>query len=365
MKVNLVIKQISSSGGTKMLFKYATLLRRRGHDARVVAERIKDNWAFDIEPTLISSFDPRLFPASDIIIATKSKDVLAVSKTKDSKICHLCQGLETIELEARIRGGVTPSRYQNVGFLGSLKYRMKKSAYVKKKRRIDAIYHLKTCKIAVSNHLKEFIEERYGQRCHYVPNGVDLKLFQPGEDDNDGFHAPIRIISVGSFGVTTKGMDDVLDATRLLKKRMNVILTRVSFTPITEAERDSGLIDNYYYNVSETEIADLYRKHHILIAPSLESEGFGLPAIEAMASGVPCVLTKISSYLTFDNPRDYCYFVKPRSPHEIAEAVSNIVSDREKRLRVISRGYEVAKKYSLQNTERILEKTLLEILSAN
>lgn len=362
MKVNLVIKHLGSSGGTKILIQYAGLLHNHGHEVKIITGNIEGKLKLDLEPTIVNPFNPLLFPHADITIATKPRDVLAVSKIKDSKICHLCQGLEMVDLDARINGQVVPQRYQKEGFYNHLKYQIKKLKYRKKRRKIDSIYCLNTYKIAVSEHLKRIIEEKYGRICYFVPNGIDLSVFYPKRNGPDYFHGPIKIISIGSFEVTIKNIGDILAAIKLLKKERNIIFTRVATTPRAEEEKESGLVDNYYYNISEAEIADLYREHNILIAASLEGEGFGLPAIEAMACGTPCILTEISSYLNFDHPRDYCYFVQTHSPQAIADAVEEIINDRERRLKIIARGYEVARKYSLENTGEILENTLLKIL---
>jgi len=46
-----------------------------------------------------------------------------------------------------------------------------------------------------------------------------------------------------------------------------------------------------------------------------------LPAIEALASGVPSILTGISNYINFDEKRDFTYFVPTHRPDRIAEGV--------------------------------------------
>ena len=68
-------------------------------------------------------------------------------------------------------------------------------------------------------------------------------------------------------------------------------------------------------------MAALYRDTDVFISSSLEGEGFGLPAVEALASGVPAILTDISSYGNMDNTHDFACFVPPREPEEIATAV--------------------------------------------
>ena len=47
--------------------------------------------------------------------------------------------------------------------------------------------------------------------------------------------------------------------------------------------------------------------------PSLR-EGFGLPPIEAMSCGVPCILTDSGSYQSLDSVKDFACFVSPLIP---------------------------------------------------
>jgi alpha-1,3-rhamnosyl/mannosyltransferase len=92
----------------------------------------------------------------------------------------------------------------------------------------------------------------------------------------------------------------------------------------------------------------------IFISSSLEGEGFGLPAMEALASGIPSILTEISSYLNFDEKKDFAYFVPTHRPDKIAEGILTFIEDRELRERCRARGLDVSKRFTLERTKQDL-----------
>ena len=68
----------------------------------------------------------------------------------------------------------------------------------------------------------------------------------------------------------------------------------------------------WHERVAPRAMGDLYRTLDIFVATSRGSEeGFFMPSIEAMACGVPCVLTDIPCANDYDEHRDYALFVPP------------------------------------------------------
>ncbi len=111
------------------------------------------------------------------------------------------------------------------------------------------------------------------------------------------------------------------------------------------------MADVFLKGLDEAQMAALYRDADIYISSSLEGEGFGLPAVEALASGVPSILTDISTYRNMDAECDFACFVPPRDPEGIAGAVVNLISDTGLRDRCIGRGLEVAANFTLRKTK--------------
>ncbi len=217
-------------------------------------------------------------------------------------------------------------------------------------RRYERSYRLPSVKMAVSAHLCQMLQQRYGVPCVVIPNGVDLEVFHPEECDRPlPVSEPWRIVSVGRFDTEAKGVADVLAAVAILKRAgYPVCFTRIAGEPISGVEQDSGVVDQYWRAIPERQVADILRKSHLLLVGSLEAEGFGLPALEAMACGLPCVLTKVPCYLGFDSPTDFAHFVPVRDPRGLAEGVIAVMRHSEYREKLRQRGREVAERHSLE-----------------
>ncbi len=122
------------------------------------------------------------------------------------------------------------------------------------------------------------------------------------------------------------------------------------------------MIDQYYVNLKEKEMAELYRDTDIFISSSIEGEGFGLPAMEALACGVPSILTEISSYQNFDEKMDFAYFVPTHRPDKIAEGVLTFIGDGGLRERCREKGISVARGFTLERTKQDLLNFVEKIL---
>jgi glycosyltransferase involved in cell wall biosynthesis len=88
--------------------------------------------------------------------------------------------------------------------------------------------------------------------------------------------------------------------------------------------------------------------------PSLH-EGFGLPPLEAMASGIPVVTSNCSSIPEVVG--DAAVQVNPENVFEIARALKEVLLDRELRCRLIEAGYRQVARFSWEDTARQVLET--------
>jgi glycosyltransferase involved in cell wall biosynthesis len=72
-------------------------------------------------------------------------------------------------------------------------------------------------------------------------------------------------------------------------------------------------------------------------------EGFGLPLVEAMATGVPVITSNLSSMI--EVAENAALLVDPKDPNEIAQAMFYLANDVTLRSALISKGYTRAKNF--------------------
>jgi len=101
--------------------------------------------------------------------------------------------------------------------------------------------------------------------------------------------------------------------------------------------------------VPEDDLAHLYRGSLTLVLPSLE-EGFGLPALEAMAAGTAAITSNAASLV--ETTGDAALHVDSRDHRGLAAAILSIARDPSLRSDLIARGTERARAYSWEECAR-------------
>jgi glycosyltransferase involved in cell wall biosynthesis len=365
MKIIYFVNRISVSGGVKVLFQHLQLLRARGIEAELVT--LKDDFLniFGDNVRHFKKIEPSNFDGN-LCVATKPSDILALFNAgidRKMPICHFIQGDEIGELETRISTLLDYEVY-SLKVLGRL---FKAVKYFRRKKLFEKAFRLPTVKMAVSKHLCKLVQERFQEDCFEISNGIDLSVFSPSfckKGRERGKHW--RIVSIGPFRVKTKGIEHVLAAVGLLKSAgFPVHLSRIAGSPISAEEKQSGLVDSYFQSISEGDVARIIQTSDVMVLGSLEEEGFGLPALEAMACKTPCILTKIPAFLNLDEQRDFACFVPPRDPQAIADGVRKIIMNKEYRDGLEKRGFQVAQNYSLDVLGDRLETFYSNLLGKN
>ena len=129
-------------------------------------------------------------------------------------------------------------------------------------------------------------------RMRLVPVGVDPELFKPLPNVA---RQPGRLLTTASADVALKGLSYLLEAMALLRKDRDIRLTIIG-KPRPGHSMD--LIDSlglrpyidFVSGVTDERIVELYAEAELAVVPSLY-EGFSLPAIEAMSTGICLVAT--------------------------------------------------------------------------
>ena len=102
-------------------------------------------------------------------------------------------------------------------------------------------------------------------------------------------------------------------------------------------------------DVSEGELPRLYAQADLFLFASL-GEGFGLPPLEAMVAGTPVVTSPITSLPEVCG--DAAWYVEPTDPERIFEAMRRLLTERELRAELVTKGRARARQFTWRETAR-------------
>ncbi len=174
-------------------------------------------------------------------------------------------------------------------------------------------------------------------RMAVVPVGVDPLRFRPRPDIAQ---VPGRIMTTASADVAMKGLVPLLEAVAKVRTERDVSLVVIGKprrgTNVGETIRRLGLdgVVEFVSGVTDERIVELYAEAELAVVPSLY-EGFSLPAVEAMASGVALVATTggaLPEVVGTDGETGL--LVPPGDPSALASAIGRALDDPDLRSRL-------------------------------
>jgi glycosyltransferase involved in cell wall biosynthesis len=168
------------------------------------------------------------------------------------------------------------------------------------------------------------------ERLTIVPVGVDHEVFRPYPDV---VKKPGRLMVTSSSDVPMKGLVPLLEAVAKLRTEREIEL-RVIGQPqpkgrVAAALDRLGLTDivTTTTGVTDEELARMYGEAEVAVVPSLY-EGFSLPAIEAMACGVPVVATTGGALPeVVGKDGETGLLVEPNNPEALVGAIRRLLDD--------------------------------------
>ena len=186
------------------------------------------------------------------------------------------------------------------------------------------------------------------ERVRLAPPGVGNEFRPEGERAELGGPYVLAVATLEP----RKNLETLLQAQPLLDAGVRLAVAGPSgWGPQLELERERVVPLGY---VEGEALARLYRGAAAFVFPS-RFEGFGIPVVEAMASGVPTV---VSSHPSLDDAAgDAAVRVDPNDPAAIAAGIEDALARREE---LVARGLEHALQFSWEATGRAFLQGYLE-----
>lgn len=200
-------------------------------------------------------------------------------------------------------------------------------------------------------------------RVRLVLNGLDAQFIAAAKEAAPARREEDHFLFVGGArgrAAPVKNLQGLLGAYGILRRERGGAvppLVVVGDTPddaVSEGVRRPGRVD-------DTELRTLYRKALAVVVPSLW-EGFGYPALEAMAMGAPVVASTAAAIREVTG--DLALYAEARDAPAMARAMERILVDSDLRRSLGARGRERALGFSWEASARRLITYYDELLSA-
>ena len=225
----------------------------------------------------------------------------------------------------------------------------------------------------------EQLDTLYGadpSRIEIVPPGVDHSIFSPASKKEARQLLNLKeqptLLFVGRIQ-PLKGVDLAISTLSELGHRdAQLVLIGSSSGPDgpTEERRIRQMVEElglknrvlFVEPQSHEKLVDWYRAADVVLMPS-RSESFGLVALEAAASGVPVVASKVGGLQTIIEDGLSGYLIDDRDPCSYADHVYKIISDTEKAKEMSIQAVNKSKSFTWSVTAARLRRICLDLQS--
>ncbi len=313
-------------GGAKIMYEYANRLQQNGHTVSifhsikrpfkksntplwykqlVFALRgvARPKWFElnkEIKSCIVPEITDRYLPDADIVISTwwqMTYAVAALSPSKGKKF-NLIQDYEI---------------------------------WAGHQEKVDASFSLPVNHLVIARYLQKMIAAKN--------NGIDPILI-PNAIDNNKFSIKISPASRDPFSVIMlyseeprKDSASGINALKLLQHEFPQLKVQLfGVYPMPE-----GLSQFIHYVQKPENLCDLYNEAAIFLSPSL-TEGFGLPAAEAMACGCAVVCTNVGGHPDFAIHLQTALLVRPAEVDDMVEKITLLFRENQLRLKLATEG---------------------------
>ena len=227
--------------------------------------------------------------------------------------------------------------------------------------------------IALTDDMKEAMQNIWNMPICVIPNGIDLEKFNTlrkskmhstkiAESDDKVILFVGRLHPIKGLAYLIKAMKIIHQ--RYPKSRLLIVGDGDERDNLNMIVKNSNLNEcvTFIGKVPNKSIPEYMALADILVLPSL-SEGFPVVILEAMACGLPIVATKIRGNQEIIKDWDNGFLVEPRNSENITEKVLLLLKDDQLRRIIAGKNIEVAKRYSWESVARRVEEIYFGVVS--
>ncbi|QDP41273.1 glycosyltransferase family 4 protein [Radiobacillus deserti] len=321
LHVVYIMNQVGVWGGVKIVLEHANRLTSSGFKVTILSHFPRPDW-YSFEGNYIKvpfSMDvAEAIPNCDVIVATYWDQIDMCIKTGIAPVIYFEQGdnhlfdYENLNEETR---EIVKQQYQLPKFI-----------------------------FTVSNQTAILIKKYYNRDSKVIHNAIDEKVFHSQVDSfkwkND------YILMMGSDKAEFKGIRDILDAYKLVKKKKEHLdLIWISPNEPEFKNMDKSLISKYMVNPPQELIASLYKGALMFVSGS-HYESFSLPVLEAMSCGCPVISTSNPGVLEYALDEKNVLLTEIKNSEAMSSAMLRILDNTSLQEALITNGLKTASQFS-------------------
>jgi len=212
------------------------------------------------------------------------------------------------------------------------------------------------------------------ERVDVIYNAIDERFYtSPPEEElefvRERYQLNDRFLMYAGNAKPHKNLERLIQAFALLRKNglddLKLLITGGEISQYATLRRTVHQF-NLHKHVrflgfqSESTLASLYRLADVFVFPSLY-EGFGLPPLEAMASGTPVVVSNLSSLPEVVG--DAGVQINPYDIESIADGIQQVLENPSQRKELITRGIARAKMFSWNSSIKRVQQIYQEVIA--
>jgi len=228
--------------------------------------------------------------------------------------------------------------------------------------------------ITCSHYMRGHVADIYGlaeERVTVIPNGIDTADLHPVADLDAlrcRFAKPDErlVLLVGRL-VYEKGFQLALDALPSVIRRAGRVRFLVAGSGTYEAQlheqaRRLGLMRHGTFMgwIGDDVLHSLYRIADLCVVPSIY-EPFGLVALEAMASGCPCIVADTGGLREVVPTTDAGLRFRSRDPRALAQMIERVLTDDALRDRVVAEASQHVRRFDWDDIARQTAQVYAEL----
>ncbi|HYT37492.1 MAG TPA: glycosyltransferase family 4 protein [Ktedonobacteraceae bacterium] len=212
--------------------------------------------------------------------------------------------------------------------------------------------------IVLNTSVQRWIKQ-YKNEVYYLPNGVDLELFdKPPEQETSNYN----LLFLGRLE-KIKGVESLIQAIPFIIKvfpqtTLTIVGDGGNKTDLFNLTKNLQLEKHIQFTgwVEHKDLDTYYEKASLVVVPSIVADAFPLVILEAMSAGRPVIGTNIGGIPEIIDDKVDGYLVEPENPEQIADKVIKLFQEANLLKELGRNARKKAEKFSIEKHVENLEK---------